>query len=177
MIEPGESFTVRFTPPRAGTFIYHTHLHDDRQLTSGMYGALLVLGEGETFDPTLDHVIVIGRGGPGKAAQTVVNGVRDPQFTLKAGAVHRLRLINITPDDIFVVSLAGRDGPATWRPLTKDGAPVPPDRTTDRPATQTIAVGETYDFEYQAPLGRQSLWMEVRTPGGKWHVQGRVVIK
>ena len=130
-----------------------------------------------TLRERLDHVIVIGRGGPGKAAQTVVNGVRDPQVTLKAGAVHRLRLINITPDDIFVVSLAGRDGPATWRPLTKDGAPVPPDRTTDRPALQAIAVGETFDFQYQAPPGRQSLWMEVRTPAGRWHVQGRVVVK
>ena len=28
MIEPGGRFVVRFTPPRAGTFIYHTHLHD-----------------------------------------------------------------------------------------------------------------------------------------------------
>jgi FtsP/CotA-like multicopper oxidase with cupredoxin domain len=125
----------------------------------------------------LDHVIVIGRGGPGKGASTVVNGVRDPQLTLKAGATHRLRVINITPDDIFVVSLAAREGPAAWRPLTKDGAPVPPDRRTDRPATQTIAVGETFDFEYQAPAGRQSLWMEVRTPAGRWQVRGRIVVK
>jgi FtsP/CotA-like multicopper oxidase with cupredoxin domain len=177
LIESGESFTVRFTPPRAGTFIYHTHLHDDRQLTSGMYGALIVLDGGGTFDPAVDHVIVIGRGGPGAGASTVVNGLRDPKFSWRAGTTHRLRLINITPDDIFVVSLAGRDGPATWLPVTKDGAPVPRDRRTDRPATQTIAVGETYDFEYRAPAGRQSLWMEVRTPGGKWHVQGRVTIK
>jgi FtsP/CotA-like multicopper oxidase with cupredoxin domain len=177
LIEPGESFTARFAPPRAGTFIYHTHLHDDRQLTSGMYGALLVLEEGETFDPAVDHVIVIGRGGPGMAAPTVVNGVRDPKFSWNAAATHRVRLINITPDDIFVVSLAGREGPATWLPVTKDGAPVPRDQRTDRPATQTIAVGETYDFEYRAPAGRQSLWLEVRTPGGKWHVQGRVVVK
>ncbi len=42
MIEPGASFAVRFTPPRTGTFIYHTHLHDGPQLTGGMYGALLV---------------------------------------------------------------------------------------------------------------------------------------
>ena len=59
----------------------------------------------------------------------------------------------------------------------KDGAPVPPDRCVDRPATQTIAVGETFDFEYRAPAGRQSLWMEVRTPAGRWQVQGRVVVK
>ena len=50
MIEPGESFIVRFTPPRAGTFMYHTHLHDNRQLTSGLYGAMLVVEPGETFD-------------------------------------------------------------------------------------------------------------------------------
>ena len=43
LIEAGGSFTVRFTPPHTGTFMYHTHLHDEHQLTSGMYGALLVL--------------------------------------------------------------------------------------------------------------------------------------
>ena len=50
MIEPGGSFVVRFTPPRAGTFIYHTHLHDNRQLTSGLYGAMIVAEPGERFE-------------------------------------------------------------------------------------------------------------------------------
>ena len=39
MIESGGSFVVRFTPPHTGTFIYHTHLHDERQLPLGLYGA------------------------------------------------------------------------------------------------------------------------------------------
>jgi hypothetical protein len=39
---------------------------------------------------------------------------------------------------------------------------VPADLANVRPATQTIAVGETFDFEYEAPPGRQSLWMDVR---------------
>ena len=43
LINPGGTFVVRFTPPRTGTFIYHTHLHDNRQLPSGLYGALLVV--------------------------------------------------------------------------------------------------------------------------------------
>ena len=47
MIGPGETFVVKFTPPRAGTFIYHTHLHDDRQLGSGLYGALIVVDPNE----------------------------------------------------------------------------------------------------------------------------------
>jgi len=63
LIEPGGTFVVRFTPPRAGTFMYHTHLHDHRQLTSGLYGAMLVLEAGETFDASTDHVIVLGRRG------------------------------------------------------------------------------------------------------------------
>ena len=46
MIEPGGRFVVRFTPPRAGTFMYHTHLHDKVQLTSGLYGAMLVVEPG-----------------------------------------------------------------------------------------------------------------------------------
>jgi FtsP/CotA-like multicopper oxidase with cupredoxin domain len=42
LIQPGDSFTVHLTPSRAGTFIYHTHMHD-LQLLEGMYGALIVL--------------------------------------------------------------------------------------------------------------------------------------
>ena len=61
MIAPGGSFVVRLTPPRAGTFIYHTHVHDYRQLTSGLYGPLLVVEPGERWDPATDHVVVLGR--------------------------------------------------------------------------------------------------------------------
>ena len=88
-----------------------------------------------------------------------------------------MRLINITTDDIYAVTLQTTDGPVTWRPLTKDGAPLPPDRCAPGPARQVIAVGETYDFEYEAPPGRQNLWLEVRTTGGKWRVQGLVMLR
>ena len=42
---------------------------------------------------------------------------------------------------------------------------------------QTIAVGETYDFEVQTPPGRQTLWLDVKTTGGKWQVQGQVIVR
>jgi FtsP/CotA-like multicopper oxidase with cupredoxin domain len=64
LIEPGGSFVVRFTPPRTGTFMYHTHLHDNTQLTSGLYGAMLVVEPAESVDEATDHVFVIGRDGP-----------------------------------------------------------------------------------------------------------------
>ncbi len=185
MIEPGASFVVRFTPPRAGTFIYHTHLHDYRQLTSGLYGPLIVTDADETFDPATDHVIVLGRSGltSGEPSvltdpeSVVVNGQRAPRFVWKAGARHRVRLINITPDDIFSVALQTSEGPLQWKPVAKDGAPLPAGDCVAAPARQTIAVGETYEFEYQAPEGRKTAWLEVRTTGGKWQAQGHVIIR
>ena len=186
LIEPGDTFVVRFTPPRTGTFIYHTHLHDNRQLPSGLYGALLVVDpteSGQEFDPATDHVFVIGGSNftllPNGEAATpaLLNGERQPTFVWRTGTRHRVRLINITTDDIFTVSLQTAEGPVTWRPLTKDGAPLPPERCAPTAARQTIAVGETYDFEFQTPPGRQNLWLEVRTTGGKWQVQGMVIVK
>jgi FtsP/CotA-like multicopper oxidase with cupredoxin domain len=184
MIDHGSSFVVRFTPPRAGTFIYHTHLHDYRQLSAGLYGPVIVLKPGETFDPTLDHVVVLGRSGlvsEGPSILTepdsvVINGQRSPRLVWKAGARHRVRLINISPDDIFSVSLQTVDGPLMWTPIAKDGTPLPP-QASGVPARQTIAVGETYDFELVAPAGRKTAWLEVRTPGGKWQAQGHVIIR
>jgi FtsP/CotA-like multicopper oxidase with cupredoxin domain len=167
---------VRFTPPRAGTFIYHTHLHDNRQLTSGLYGALLVVDARDTFDEAVDHVFVLGRGGPALSAPLVVNGHPSPQCVWKGGTRHRIRLINITPNDIVAVSLRASTAPVAWRPLAKDGAAVPGDPAAE-PASQVIGVGETYDFEYEAPRGRQTLWLEVRSTAGKWLAQGHVIVK
>jgi FtsP/CotA-like multicopper oxidase with cupredoxin domain len=184
MIVPGERFTVRITPPRTGTFIYHTHLHDYRQLSSGLYGPLVVIEPGETYDPATDHVVVLGRRGASPAsailkdaASVVIDGEREPHWTWSAKSRHRLRLINIAPDDIWSVSLSGADGPVTWRPLTKDGAPVPAAEGAPRPARATIAVGETYDFEVETPAGRKALWLEVRGTDGKWQAQGRVLVR
>ena len=177
MIVPEGRFVVRFTPPRAGTFIYHTHLHDNRQLTSGLYGALIVVEPQHRFDETLDHVFVIGRGGPARDAPVVINGAVAPDFAWKAGARHRLRLINITPNDEVTISLRSSNETVTWRLASKDGATVPAAHSTVRPASQVVGVGETYDFEFDAPPGRHGLWLEIRSPGGRWFAQARVVIR
>jgi hypothetical protein len=65
----------------------------------------------------------------------------------------------------------------SWTPLTKDGAPVPSSARTPTPARQTIAVGETYDFEVDVAPGRRKLWIEVRGTGGKWEAQGMVIVR
>ena len=51
VIAPGTSFVARMAPPRAGTFIYHTHWHDKTQLLNGIYGPLNVF-----WDPTRNTI-------------------------------------------------------------------------------------------------------------------------
>jgi FtsP/CotA-like multicopper oxidase with cupredoxin domain len=185
MIEPEGAFVVRFTPQRSGTFMYHTHLHDERQLPLGLYGPMLVIDDDQAYQPEIDHVVVVGRSGLDPAAPDVllpatplvINGQTAPVFTWKAGVRHRVRLINITPDSIVSVSLQNAQGPLMWSPAAKDGAPLPDGRRQPIAATQTIAVGETYDFEIDLPPGRRTLWLEVRSTAGKWEAQGQVIAR
>jgi FtsP/CotA-like multicopper oxidase with cupredoxin domain len=150
-IAPGQSFVAYMTPPRAGTFIYHTHWHNVKQLVGGLYGALLVMEPGQTYNPDMDKVFVLGRGGPNEMKDPLVlNGSpQPPVLFLVSGKTYRFRFINITPEDgMMTTSLMLDNLPANWRALAKDGADLPESQATKRAATQVISVGETYDFEF-----------------------------
>lgn len=177
LINPGESFVVKFTPPRTGTFMYHTHMHDDHQLSTGMYGAMLVMDPEETYQPDTDHALVIGVDGIGSRASVVLNGSKQPVVRLQAGRKHRIRFGNVTRHDNVAITVRNRGEVVTWRPLTKDGVAVPSNQGTPRKAEQLIGVGETYDFEYDAPAGRDDLWIELRGTDGRFYLQGKVVVK
>ena len=154
-IAPRDSFVAEFTPPRAGTFMYHAHLDEARQIGTGLYGALLVLEPGRSLDPATDRVLVFSRGGPpelGDTAPMLVNG-RSPADTveLTAGVAHRIRLVFILPNGAARLRVVGA-GPTdtslvVWRPLAKDGADLPAAYARPRSALALVAVGETYDFE------------------------------
>jgi FtsP/CotA-like multicopper oxidase with cupredoxin domain len=164
-IPAGGTLSVWFTPPRAGTFIYHTHAHGPHQLSSGMYSALLVVPDRKAFNDEAEKVVLLGGSGPASAdfglAPMEVNRSTNPlPMTLKAGTKYRFRLIDISPNDIAIVSLRGETGPVQWRAVAKDGADLPPVQATSRAASQQIAVGETYDFEYM-PTAPAELRLEV----------------
>lgn len=162
MIQPGDSFTALMTPPRAGTFIYHTHIDDVRQMSLGLYGAIVVLEAGVTFDPATDHILLFSIGGLAEDAPWLLNGSASPEpLELRAGVRHRLRLVGIPPAGTLDVSLVDDSTLATWRPLAKDGADLPTPRVVAKPATQTVTVGETYDFEYSR-TSAADLRLEVR---------------
>ena len=61
--------------------------------------------------------------------------------------------------------------------MTKDGAPLPRHLRGEVAARQTIAVGETYDFEVDLPPFPQNVWIDVRSTAGKWLAQGHVIVK
>ena len=134
-IQPGDSFTARLTLRRAGTFIYHTHLNDFEQLTSGLYGAIVVLEPGRRFDPATDHVYVAGWDGPSDPAHIVINGdSMAPPLDLAAGVTHRFRFVNIGMAVRLRFSLAADSGLAVWQPIAKDGADLPPEQSRRGPA-------------------------------------------
>ncbi len=163
-IASGTSFVARFTPPRAGTFIYHTHIDDVKQLSSGLYGPLIVLRPGEEFNPESDRVLMISEAGPGQKP-IWLNGSQSPEIgPLKAGQKYRLRIINIMPENPPVdVTLKIGGMPAKWRPLAKDGADLPTGQRELCSAQVTVSVGETYDFEFR-PEAVGELALEVLRP-------------
>ena len=173
VIAPGGSFIAEMTPPRAGTFIYHTHSHDDRQLVSGMYGALLVLEPGERYEAQRDRLLILStagptpRGIPAPERPMLLNGAEQPDLgVFQAGQVYRLRLINITSDNsAFSMHLLSGNDYLQWRPIAKDGATLPTAQTKLRETYQTVSVGETYDFEFRAQKPGE-LRLEVRNGRG-----------
>ncbi len=170
-IAPGDSFTAELTLMRAGTFIYHSHLQDVRQLSRGLYGAIVVLEPGREFDPTTDHLFLLGWGGGDEKPHIAVNGdSTPPPLDLAAGTTHRLRFLNIAPAGGMRVALSRDSIPMTWRPVAKDGADLPPSQRSLRPARLFIQVGETADFEFTPPspgeyelrVARRSMVLRVR---------------
>jgi FtsP/CotA-like multicopper oxidase with cupredoxin domain len=150
-IAPGESFEARFTPPRAGTFIYHTHIDEVRQQQAGLSGALLVLDSPAAYDPQQDIVLLVTV--PRRSADgdgVLLNGSLTPApREMRAGERYRLRFINVHTYRPSMRMRAIRDSTLlTWRALAKDGMDLPPDQATVGPSVIQMGNGETYDFEF-----------------------------
>ncbi|MBI3567978.1 MAG: multicopper oxidase domain-containing protein [Gemmatimonadetes bacterium] len=150
MIAPGDSFVVRLTPTRAGTFIYHTHQGEGTQLRAGLYGALLVLPPGEARDTTERLVMLTDPppGAPANAPTGAVGGSLTPApIELRAGVAHRLRFISIGATLPKRITLREDSTVVTWRVIAKDGATVADSQRDERSATMPFGVGETVDVE------------------------------
>jgi manganese oxidase len=151
-IAPGDSFVAEFTPPRSGTFPYHSHLHELRQIGSGMYGALIV--SDAPRDTTRDHVIVAGGGGlptfekEGPSFLLVNGRVKPRPIHMTVGDTNRLRIVSIHADELLRFRFGDDSTVAHWAPIARDGADLPPALRGARTATLEMGPGETADFTY-----------------------------
>jgi FtsP/CotA-like multicopper oxidase with cupredoxin domain len=146
VIMPRDSFEVKVTPPRAGSFMYHTHINDIRQQSHGLYGSIIVLDSAETWDPEKELIFQVATDPTDNA---IMNGSAAPAaLTVHAGRQYRVRLMNVSLDAPFnEFWLTGKDGRfAQWTAIAKDGHDLPPWQRVTGSSRQRVSIGETYDF-------------------------------
>ncbi|HKG93746.1 MAG TPA: multicopper oxidase domain-containing protein [Gemmatimonadaceae bacterium] len=162
-IAPGDSFVVRLTPPRAGTFMYHVHGEDGHELAAGLYAPLIVVEGPPVLDTLAERVLLVSNASARGEDGVVVNGSSSPRITLTAGRTHRLRMIGITSG--FPADLAIRRGADTlrWRLLARDGAELTGAPEPLTPALRRVGAGMTADYEFLAPAEPGELTLHVRT--------------
>ena len=169
-IPAGDSLTVRFTPPRAGTFMYHSHNNEMQQISSGMYGAIVVLEPGQKFDPETDKLFVFGDEGPtlnvikGPYPGMLLNGKRKPEeLELKVGTTYRFRMVNIRAEGGVMMALQDGETPVEWKMVARDGADLPAHQVKMAPARWGFASGQIADFEF-TPTKAGKLLMKFTEP-------------
>ncbi|MBI1344589.1 MAG: multicopper oxidase domain-containing protein [Terrimonas sp.] len=154
-IQPGEDFTYRLSPMRPGSFIYHSHLDDVHQLTSGLYGPMIVIGEHETYDPKTDHFYISSwkNTDPLTIDELEMNGGRYlPETHIRKGESHRLRLMNIGPAGMMYIRILKDGAPVPFTFIAKDGADLPPAQQEIMLKSPSYGVGETADFRFTPQL-------------------------
>jgi manganese oxidase len=178
MIAPGDSFVARFTPPRAGTFMYHSHVDDIRQQAAGLVGPMIVRdGPPVSLPDDYEFMLKGARDGELRNNALELNGQPNPD-TIVAHAGHplRLRLMSLATAHVNpAVQLTARPDSAAvlprdsmlvrWTPVAKDGMDLPVSARSARVARQLISMGETYDFEFTPDHRGQVLRVEVRGAG------------
>jgi hypothetical protein len=97
----------------------------------------------------------------------LLNGSSTPgTLEMKVGSRYRLRWINVhTFRPSMIMKLMRDSSLMTWRPLAKDGMPLPSDQSTAGPSAVQMGNGETYDFEFQ-PTVAEDLRIEVTAANG-----------
>ncbi len=162
LIAPGDSFIVHLVPPRAGTFIYHSHMDEREQLVNGAYGPLVVLEPFDRWNPDTDRAFMISEQRTGEEFEFLLDGAHAPDtLRLDAGTIYRFRFVSIGFAPFQQVTLR-RDSLTLeqWTPIAKDGADLAPVNRRRAAARVVLGIGETYDFAY-TPSAPGRLTMEV----------------
>jgi FtsP/CotA-like multicopper oxidase with cupredoxin domain len=170
LIPPADSFEVRFTPPRSGTFIYHTHADEERQQRAGLAGILIVSDSGKRRDAAIDIPILISAPHDFDEAMrsALINGSAKPQpIEMRAGSTYRFRIVQMSAMRAAVRVEIKQDSTfVRWRPVAKDGADSPPAMRVMQPARVFMGIGEILDVEIN-PEAPGEMRLEIRL-GQPW---------
>jgi FtsP/CotA-like multicopper oxidase with cupredoxin domain len=162
-IERGQVYRYEFTAVQAGSFLYHSHDHVDRQQSLGLYGALIIDPANPADEITADHEYTIQlqewliREGltypamPMDGAQPnyfTINGRAFPStdmIKMKVGETLKVRFIGSNNGFIHPMHIHG--GPFVV--VARDGETLAP---SDRFKADTINVGpgQRYDVVWTA---------------------------
>lgn len=193
-IQPGRSFTYEFTarpagdPDGGGTFLYHSHVDEDRQMPAGLSGAFIIDPRRPPPQYDVERTLIISEW-TADAASGRIRGVMDmtgmlPNFftingkshpaidpiKVKAGKPVLLRLIDAGQFS-HPIHLHG----TAFRVVALDGHPVPSGGLRD---TITLASGERADIAFTLPPGKWALHCHIghhmtndgESPGGLFTV-------
>jgi FtsP/CotA-like multicopper oxidase with cupredoxin domain len=174
IIASRDSFEARFTPPRSGTFIYHSHINEVRQHAAGLVGPLIVRDAGAAVANDYAFMVKAPRSNPGANALEVNGQLNPDTVVIPVGVATRFRFISLAafhPNAAFALS-SRRDSAAVmappadsailqWVPVAKDGADLPVSQRVAKRARQVVGMGETYDYLY-TPTAPGNLRIEIR---------------
>jgi FtsP/CotA-like multicopper oxidase with cupredoxin domain len=166
----GESFTYEFTarpagdPDGGGTFLYHTHADEDRQMPMGLYGTFIIDPPRPQEAASQERSLVFSEwtadaaSGRSRGVMQMegmfpnfftINGKAYPDtepIAVRAGRLVRLRLVN-AGQLAHPLHLHG----TSFRIVARDGHP-----TTERGLRDTVSLesGERADIEFRLPKGK-----------------------
>jgi len=172
-IEPGETFRYEFEAipagrdSRGGTFLYHSHFEEDRQVGLGLSGAF-VIEEPDSVAYDVERTVMIGEWNLDPATGVTrppmeMEGSFPNFFTLNGKSFPATETIRAKRGDRVLLRLVGAgqfEHPmhlhgTDFRVVAKDGHPVPETAQYGNDVIQ-VAPGERYDIAFTA------------TEPGKW---------
>lgn len=163
-VQPGGTYTYEFTASHAGTFIYHSHYDDMKQIGGGMYGAFIIDPKVKPTDSGTsgseltnqsvfnhDYTMVLS----GFHVNTTMEDEEDyftingrsypdtPPIEMKKGETARIRLINIDTMEPHTMHLHGMD----FQVIARNGSPL---KNPEMMNTILLGPGETVDIGFRA---------------------------
>ncbi|GHO90523.1 hypothetical protein KSF_005710 [Reticulibacter mediterranei] len=156
-VQPGGSFTYRFVVKnQPGTYWYHSHQASQESVEKGLFGALIVLPQNDSFTgkdiPVIAHSWPTKKGSTQQAFDTFDTL---KQLSVQPGTPVRLRLINT---DSLPINFALSGTP--FKVIAIDGADLnaPTELTKQR---LLVAAGGRYDIQFTMPDTAVSLdWLQ-----------------